>query len=133
MFALGKCLVGSLFLCLAPVPPDAPPDPVGKGYMGIWFAGSGENGSLAIDRVEAGKPAEKAGMRSGDVIVRVGTLTPTGTQQVIDHVTQYRPGATIEVEVKRGNERKTFQMKLATRPPDNEIGRMPVPQILIEP
>lgn len=133
MLALGKCLLGSVFLCLAPVPPESPPDPVGKGYMGIWFAGSGENGSLAIDRVEAGKPADKAGMRSGDVIVRVGTLTPTGTQQVIDHVTQYRPGATIEVEVKRGNERKTFQMKLVARPPDNEIGRTAVPQIWIEP
>ena len=126
MLALGKCLFGCVFFTLSPVPPESPPDPVGKGYMGIWFMGTGDNGSLGIDRVEPGKPAEKAGIRSGDVITRVGTLTPTGTQQVIDHVTQYRPGATIEIEVKRGTERKTFQLTLAARPPDNEINRMPV-------
>ena len=126
MLALGKCLVGCVFFALAPVPPESPPDPVGKGYMSIWFTTTGNGSPLAIDRVEGGKPAERAGLRSGDVIVRVGTLTPTGTQQVIDHVTQYRPGATVEIEVRRGTEKKTFQLTLAARPPDSEINRMPV-------
>lgn len=126
MLALGKCLVGCVFFTLAPVPPEAPPDPVGKGYMGVWFTGTGEGAALGIDRVEPGKPAEKAGLRAGDLIVRVGTLTPKSTEQVIAHVTQYRPGATIEVEVKRGTEHKTFKLTLAAKPPDNELGRYPV-------
>src|SRR4051794_32095673 len=97
---------------LAPVPPEPPPDPLAKGYLGIWFGGSGPNTSLMVDRVEPNQPAAKAGLRSGDVIVRVNNLHPQATQQVIDHVCAFRPGAVIDVEVQRGGEKKTFKIKL---------------------
>src|SRR5690242_5954276 len=112
---LGMVLVSPV---LAPVPPDPPPDPMAKGYLGIWFGGTGPNAALAIDRVEPNQPAARAGLRSGDVIVRVNNLHPQATQQVIDHVCAFRPGAVIEVEVQRGSERKAFKIKLGTRPPD---------------
>jgi S1-C subfamily serine protease len=110
---------------LAPVPPEPPPDPFAKGYLGIWFGGSGPNTSLAIDRLEPNQPAAKAGLRAGDVIVRVNNLQPQATQQVIDHVCNFRPGALIEVEVQRGSERKVFKIKLGTRPVD--AGHVPYP------
>src|SRR5438552_10316859 len=97
---------------LAPVPPEPPPDPFAKGYLGIYFGGTGPNTSLAIDRVVPNEAAAKAGMRPGDVIVRVNSLQPQATQQVIDHVCTFRPGAVIEVEVQRGAERKAFKVKL---------------------
>src|SRR6266699_3826158 len=81
---------------LAPVPPDPQPDPFAKGYLGIWFGGTGPNTSLAIDRLEPNQGAAKAGLRPGDVI---------------------------EVEVQRGGERKAFKVKLGTRPLD--AGRVP--------
>src|SRR6266540_143698 len=103
---------------LAPVPPDPQPDPFAKGYLGIWFGGTGPNTSLAIDRLEPNQAAAKAGLRPGDVIVRVNNLQPHGTQEVINHVCTFRPGAVIEVEVQRGGERKAFKVKLGTRPLD---------------
>jgi serine protease Do len=103
---------------LAPVPPEPRPDPLAKGYLGIWFSGSGPNASLAIDRLEPNQAAARAGLRPGDVIVRVNTLQPHTTQDVIDHVCTFRPGAVIEVEVNRGGERKAFKVKLGTRPAD---------------
>ena len=109
---------------LAPVPQEPPPDPLAKGYLGVWFGGSGANGpvsQLAIDRVEPNQPAAKAGLRSGDVIVRVNELRPQTQEQMILHVCTFRPGAVVEVEVQRGNERKAFKIKLGTRPDD--IGR----------
>ncbi len=108
---------------LAPVPPDPQPDPFAKGYLGIWFGGTGPNTSLAIDRLEPNQAAAKAGLRPGDVIVRVNNLQPHGTQEVINHVCTFRPGAVIEVEVQRGGERKAFKVKLGTRPLD--AGRVP--------
>ena len=126
MLALSKCLVGSLFLTLGPLPPEPTPNPTGKGYMGIWFSGAGDAGSLGIDRVEPGNPAERAGIRAGDVIVRVGKLTPQNHQQVIDYVTMHRPGAAIEIEVKRGTEKKTFNLKLGERTPDSTLNRTPI-------
>jgi S1-C subfamily serine protease len=113
---------------LAPVPPEPPPDPLAKGYLGIRFGGSGPNSSLMIDSVEPNQPAAKAGLRGGDVLVRVNHLHAQAVDQVIDHVCAFRPGAVIEVEVRRGSERKTFKIKLASRPPDLNRGRaLPVP------
>jgi S1-C subfamily serine protease len=125
------CLLGSLLLARAPVPPEAAPDPLGRGYMGIQV----QTGGLMIDRVEPGTPAAKAGLRSGDVLTRVGTLEPREFQQVIAHVTSFRPGAVVEIEVKRGGEVKTFKLKLAARPPELDLTRRidPNVDILIPP
>ena len=35
---------------------------------------------------------------------------------MIAHICSFRPGAVVEIEVQRGSERKTFKVKLATRP-----------------
>jgi S1-C subfamily serine protease len=123
MTALTATLLGGLTLTLAPVPPGPKPDPLGRGYLGIWFT----NNSLAIDRVEPNMPAAKAGLRSGDLIVRVNSLQAQSTQQVIDHVCSFRPGAVIEMEVQRGGERKVVKVKLTARPPDPESSRPVVP------
>ena len=85
-------------------------------------------GSLTIESVEAHLPAEKAGLRSGDVLLRVGTLEPHNFDQVIAHVCSYRPGALIEIEVQRGSQRKTFKVKLGCRPPELDApNRYPAP------
>lgn len=111
----------------APVPAERPPDPLGRGYMGVWFAGSGPNGELLIDRVEPRRPAATAGLRSGDVIVRVNRLHPQTQQQVIDYVCACRPGAVIEVEVRRGDERKAFKVRLTVRPEEGNPVRPGLP------
>ena len=110
-------LLSSLTLTLAPVPPEPKPDPLGRGYIGVWF----EQNSLRIDRVEPNHPGAKAGLLHGDLIVRVNSLHAESTQQVIDHVCSFRPGAIIEIEVQRGMERKTVKLQLASRPPENTI------------
>ncbi|MDY3556571.1 PDZ domain-containing protein [Gemmata sp. JC717] len=112
------------FYTLAPVPPALRPDPMARGYMGITVA----NGTLAVERVEPGLPAEAAGLRRGDILIRVGTLQPETFDQVIAHITSFRPGAVVEIEVQRGAARKTFKVKLACRPPELDIqNRVPVP------
>src|SRR5262245_15911703 len=112
MHAITACLFGSLLFILAPVPPEAKPDPTARGYMGVTVS----TGALTIESVESGKPASKAGVQAGDVIVRVGTLEPRDFEQVVAHICSFRPGAVVELEVRRGSERKTFKVKLTTRP-----------------
>jgi S1-C subfamily serine protease len=119
MSAITALVLGTLTYTLAPVPPETAPDPMGRGYLGITL---GEG--VVIGRVEPGKPAAKAGLRDGDVIVRVGTLHPNNYSEVIAHVCSFRPGAVIELEVRRGSERKVFKVKLGLRPPELDA---PVP------
>ena len=126
--ALAANLFAGLTLTLAPVPPAQKPDPLGRGYLGVWF----QNQSLTIDRVEPNLPGAKAGLRSGDVIVRVNTLQAQSTQQVIDHVCSFRPGALIEMEVQRGDERKVIRVKLGCRPPDPNTQVVPGQPIIID-
>jgi S1-C subfamily serine protease len=103
---------------LAPVPREAAADPTARGFMGITVT----NGTLTISDVYANLPAAKAGLKSGDQIVRVGTLQPTDFDQVVAHVMSFRPGAALEIEVQRGGERKTVKLKLTARPPDADRG-----------
>lgn len=124
--AVAVLLVG-LAADAAPVPPAAPPNPNGRGYLGLYFA-TGVGDSLGIDRLVPGMPAAKAGLRAGDVFVRVNGFRPQGSGDMIEHIKAYRPGATVEVEVLRGAERKTFRVTLTARPPEADFPQ-PVPVI----
>jgi S1-C subfamily serine protease len=128
MLTILAILLGGLsYQTRAPVPRETPADPLALGYMGITL-GAG----VAINEVAPKMPAEKAGLKAGDVIVRVGTLEPTNYEQVVAHICSFRPGAVVEVEVQRGTERKTFKVKLADRPPELYLPRRypvdPVPE-----
>ena len=121
MSGITATLLGSLTFILAPVPPEAKPDPTARGYMGITVSTTG----LTIDAVEPGKPAAKSGLRSGDLILRVGTLEPREFNQVVAHICSFRPGAVVEIEIQRGSEKKVFHVKLTTRPTDLELNQFP--------
>jgi S1-C subfamily serine protease len=114
MSGITACLLASLTFIHAPVPPEPPPDPMARGYMGITV----QTGGLAIERVEPNQPAAKAGLQPGDILVRVGTLEPQTFEQVIGHICSFRPGAIVEIEVKRGTQRKTVKVRLGCRPPE---------------
>lgn len=132
MSVLTASLLGWVALspCAAPVPPTAAPDPTGRGYLGVWFNLPGDGGPpLGIGRFSDNSPAQKAGLKAGDVFVRINTLRPKDTAEMVNHVMSYRPGATIEVEVQRGDERKTFKVTLAARPANVELPA-PVPQVI---
>jgi S1-C subfamily serine protease len=105
-------VVMSVLLTGAPIPREREPNPMARGYLGITV----QPGGLMIDRVEPNMPAAKAGLKPGDVLVRVGTLEPREFSQVIAHVCSFRPGAVVDITVQRGTDRKTVKLKLASRP-----------------
>ena len=125
MNALAASILGLTLLSpvRAPVPPEAPPDPLARAAIGV---GADET-TLQITTIYPNMPASKAGIRTGDRIVRVGKLQPHSFREVVNQVCSYRPGAVIEIEVERGTERKVFSVKLVPRPPDFDTNRNPYP------
>lgn len=114
---------------LAPVPADPKPDPLAWGYLGVRVT----PGSLRISSVEPGTPAAKAGIHPEDEIVTVGTLRPRAFEEVADHISSFRPGTTMKVEVLRNGEKRQYTVKLGVRPaeagpPPPRPPRVPVPR-----
>lgn len=109
---------------LAPVPAEPPPDPLAWGYLGIRV----EQGTLEVRGVEPNTPAERAGLQPGDELVKVGTLEPRSFDEVAEHISTFRPGSKLRVEVRRGDDMKVFTVRLGVRPAD-----LPPPPIRTRP
>ncbi|MDD1621749.1 MAG: DegQ family serine endoprotease [Methylococcaceae bacterium] len=63
-----------------------------------------------VSQVEAGSPAEKAGLEPGDIIVGVnGQEIKNGSSQIRTAISLLQIGDTATLEVMRGEERKTLQ------------------------
>ena len=97
---------------LAPVPAGPPPDPLALGYLGVRV----EPGTLRIVGIEAGTPAARAGLQPNDEFVRVGDLRPQTFDEVAEHISTFRPGTVLRVEVRRGADVRDFTVRLGVRP-----------------
>ncbi len=75
---------------------------------GIYLAGA--------DSVVAGGPVAAAGIRSGDVITKIGGAMIGTEADLAVAMIRNGPNTTVEVEVFRGSERMTFNVTLGTPP-----------------
>ncbi len=100
---------------IAPEQPKAEDKPAddltGKPRLGVSIANVNESSRAArlkqipdgvfITEVEAGSPAEKAGLLSGDIIVDVNDTVITDTSELIALVGQYKTGDVLQIKVYR--------------------------------
>jgi len=72
--------------------------------MGIMpdytFAGTG----VRVDGVSDGRPAQKAGLQTGDVIVQLGDYNVTSLDNYMEALGKFKKGDTAVVKFKRGND-----------------------------
>lgn len=69
-----------------------------------------------VANVTDDSPAQAAGIRQGDVIVKIGDDDIKGSDEVQAAVRSHRPDDTVEVVVNRDGEIQTFRAKLTERP-----------------
>jgi S1-C subfamily serine protease len=72
-------------------------------------------GSLALS-VQEGGPAAKAGMRAGDVIVRLDGDEVASPEDLLAALRSKAPGQTVTVEFRRGTETQEVKVELVARP-----------------
>lgn len=70
---------------------------------------------LPVSYVKEGSPAEEAGIRKGDVLLKVDGQKIFYGNQFAALIRTYRPGDTVKVEFVRGNELHTQDLKLGMR------------------
>ena len=77
------------------------------------------NAGVFVEIVFPDTAAERAGLRQGDIIVRLGEVEITNAGELSKFLTAHPPGETIDVVFFRGSERTTVQnVTLGERPPE---------------
>ena len=82
---------------------------------GAWVHSEDQAGN-SISAVVAGSPAEKAGIKTGDIITEVEGQTIDGLHPLQDILVQYTPGRTVTLQVYRAGKYLTIMLSLGTRP-----------------
>ena len=75
-----------------------------KVTMGIMPSYTSSEKGLRVDGVSEQKPAQKAGIKTGDLIIQVGDLKIKDIQDYMDALGKFEKGQTVNVKVRRGSE-----------------------------
>jgi photosystem II stability/assembly factor-like uncharacterized protein len=87
---------------------------VGGGYLGI--TGGGEDQGTELRTVTRGGPADKAGLRTGDVLVSIDGKVIKKFSELTDLLRNRKPGDTIKVKRQRDGKVAEVAVQLGTRP-----------------
>jgi serine protease Do len=99
---------------------------VSRGYLGVNIRSLDESmakqfkvpdlaGALVED-VKRGGPADKAGIKDGDVIRKINGTTVEDSNQLMAMVTDINPGADVKLDILRDGQPMTIHMTLGERP-----------------
>ena len=83
-------------------------------YLGVTTSAAGAG--VEVQAVTSGGPAERAGLRAGDVVVSVGGQAVSEPDDVANAIDGDKPGDSVSVVVERGGQRKQLDITLGTRP-----------------
>ncbi len=74
-----------------------------------------DGGAVVATAPAQDEPAGEAGIMKDDIILKVGSFSVRNQQDVRDAMFHYDPGSSVQIEVLRGNQHKTFTVKLGNK------------------
>ncbi len=74
-----------------------------------------------VQSVIKGSPAEKAGIKAEDVILKINEVEISSRDQLTAYVASFAPGTEVEVTVWRDGKSRVLNVKLGERPPEDEL------------
>jgi M6 family metalloprotease-like protein len=92
-----------------------------RAVLGVQMTAA-DNG-VKIENVNVGEPADRAGIRAGDVIARINRADVTSQDKLREILGGYLPGDTVTVVLKRAGQQISVECKLAAdRSSDRALG-----------
>jgi putative serine protease PepD len=83
----------------------------GRAYLGVTVA-TLPTGGVYVTSVKAGGPAAAAGVRPGDLIVRLEKTLVVTTDDLATALAQIKPGTTVSVNIDRNGKRRELRVKV---------------------
>jgi serine protease Do len=74
-----------------------------------------------VEHVIEGGPADKAGIKAGDIITKVGSVIVESKSIIDEQIAYYRPGDELKLEIYRGGKTVTATLKLINREGNTSI------------
>jgi serine protease Do len=103
---------------------------VTRGYLGMQIRDIDDQAKEAfslptaqgalVQAVDAGKPADEAGIKPGDVVVEVDGRPVRNNRELIDYISYLPVGSSVKITVIRDGQRRTLTAKTAERPLEGE-------------
>ncbi len=98
-------------------PPEAQGAQAGSGaFLGVALDGRGESDGLRLGSIVPNTGAARAGLREGDVLVRIGDGTIDSFDDLRKALARQAPGDTVRVVFLRDGQDQTVSVTLGTRP-----------------
>ncbi|MGB2756968.1 MAG: trypsin-like peptidase domain-containing protein [Acidimicrobiia bacterium] len=85
-------------------------------YLGVRSSDTADDSGALIGAVEPNSPAEKAGLKAGDVVTEIEGNSVNGASDVVGLVRAHRPGDKIEFKVERDGKGITLHATLGDQP-----------------
>jgi hypothetical protein len=96
-------------------PPSATPSGGSGTYLGSVPDFTPVDRGVKLSGVTPGSPADKAGVRAGDILVGMGTLDVADLQGLTDALRAHKPGDTVPLRVIRDGKPLTVEVTLGKR------------------
>lgn len=94
-------------LTFVDLPPPATPAggraPGYGAYLGTIPDMTDNPGGVRLSGARGGSPADQAGLRAGDILIRIGAREIPDLQAMTDALRSHQPGDTVEIAVRRGD------------------------------
>jgi hypothetical protein len=84
-------------------------------YLGSIPDMTSSPGGVRLMGVRKDSPADKAGLRAGDIITRIGRQDVADLQAMTNALRSFQPGDTAEIAVRRGDDSLTMQVTFGKR------------------
>ncbi|WP_404368321.1 Do family serine endopeptidase [Sphingomonas sp. MMS24-J45] len=110
---------------------------IARGYLGVGVQplsddlaasfGLPKNQGELIGRIEPGQAADKAGLKAGDIVLRVNGRPVNPDQSLSYLVANVSPGSRIPLDIVRQGRPLTISAVIGTRPPEDQLAALASP------
>jgi thiol-disulfide isomerase/thioredoxin len=96
----------------------------GRPWLGVAMEADAQGPGVRVGHVIRGSPADKAGLREGDRILRIASLGTASGSDVVRIVSGHAVGESLEIAFVRAGQPRTAKVTLARFPSQDQMVRM---------